>query len=82
VSQGEHRLQPEIAHRHTKAELHLRKQHVESRMHDCLMEVEAAKKHYVQSQRAFFQANDEQEEVERLIRNLEEEEVITESSQE
>jgi hypothetical protein len=46
------------------------------------MEVEAAKKHYVQSQRAFFQANDEQEEVERLIRNLEEEEAITESSQE
>jgi hypothetical protein len=60
----------------------VRRQLAADRMHDCLLEVEAAKKHYVESQRAFFQASDEQEEVERLIRNLDEEDTIVQSSQE
>lgn len=80
VSQEEDRLQ--TAPRQSRAELYLRRQHVESRMQDCLVEVEAAKKYYVESQRAFFQATDEHEEVERLIKKFEEEEAINESSRE
>lgn len=64
----------------TRAVLYTRKQVVAGRMHDCLLDVELAKKHYVESQRAYFQANDELEEVERLIRNLGEEEAIIQPS--
>ena len=51
-------------------------------MHACFLEVEAAKKHYVESQREFFRANDEHDEVEKLIEKLEEEDASTTSSRE
>jgi hypothetical protein len=70
----------EITHRLTMAELYVRKQLVADRVHACLREVEAAKKHYVESQRAFFQASDEHEEVEKLIKNLEEDKATTPAS--
>ena len=66
----------------SRAELYARRQLVADRIHACLLEVEAAKKHYVESHRAFFRANDEHEEVENLIRKLEEEDATIESSQE
>lgn len=67
-------------HDPSRAELYTRKELVAHRVHECLQEVEAVKKRYIESQRAFFRANDEQEEIERLIMNIEEREAGVQSS--